>query len=123
MNNEIKEYLDSANFKFKEVDEEGNEVELTLSEEMETLINNNKMLANIVTNLQEENENLKERVQIGQNAFLSLNSKIDKAIEYINKHCVNDRLSEKVGYKCYTMADTNELEKIIKILKGEDNEQ
>ena len=49
----------------------------------------------------------------------NLQSKIDKAIEYVNKHCVNEKISKEVGYKCYTIADTNELEKIIKIL-GDD---
>lgn len=48
-----------------------------------------------------------------------LQSKIDKAIEFINKHCVNEKISKEVGYKCYTMADTNELEKIMNIL-GDD---
>ena len=45
--------------------------------------------------------------------------KIEKTIKYINKHCVNEKISKEVGYKCYTMADTNELENIIKILGGE----
>ena len=44
-----------------------------------------------------------------------------KAIEYINKHCVNEKVSKEVGYKCYTMADTNELEYIMKKL-GDDYE-
>lgn len=48
-----------------------------------------------------------------------LQSKIDKVIEFINKHCVNEKISKEVGYKCYTMADTNELEKIMNIL-GDD---
>ena len=63
MNKEIKEYLDSANFKFKDVDEEGNEVELTLSEELEKLIEDNTKLANYITNLQEENKKLNEVIE------------------------------------------------------------
>lgn len=39
-----------------------------------------------------------------------------KVRDYINKHCVNEKISKEVGYKCYTMADTNELEKIMKII-------
>ena len=39
-----------------------------------------------------------------------------KVRDYINKHCINEKISKEVGYKCYTMADTNELEKIMKIL-------
>lgn len=53
------------------------------------------------------------------NIIDNLQSKIDNAIEFINKHCVNEKISKEVGYKCYTMADTNELEKIMNIL-GDD---
>ena len=52
--------------------------------------------------LKKENEQLKEEKR--------------KVRDYINKHCVNEKISKEVGYKCYTMADTNELEKIMKIL-------
>lgn len=52
--------------------------------------------------LEEENKQLKEEKR--------------KVRDYINKHCVNEKISKEVGYKCYTMADTNELEKIMKIL-------
>lgn len=40
----------------------------------------------------------------------------DDIVEYISKHCVNEKISKQVGYKCYTMADTNELEKIMRML-------
>lgn len=60
--------------------------------------------ARIMADIEKENKNLQKR--------------IDKAIEYINKHCVNERVSKEVGYKCYTMADTNELEHIIELLGG-----
>jgi predicted RNase H-like nuclease (RuvC/YqgF family) len=63
MNDEIKEYLDSANFKFKDVDEDGNEIELTLSEAIENLIDNNKQLADCITNLQQEKEDYKSRCE------------------------------------------------------------
>ena len=69
MTKEIKEYLDSANFRFKDVDENGNETELTLSEEIENLIDNNKKLADYIINLQ---------------------TRIDKAIEIL--HSLNDTL-------------------------------
>lgn len=55
-----------------------------------------------IANLQQENKQLKEEKR--------------KVRDYINKHCVNEKISKEVGYKCYTMADTNELEKIMKIL-------
>ena len=61
-----------------------------------------KKLQDKYKQLQEENKQLKEE-------------KI-KVRDYINKHCVNEKISKEVGYKCYTMADTNELEKIMKIL-------
>lgn len=114
MNEEIKEYLDSANFKFKDVDEDGNEIELTLSEEMENLIDNNKRLADYIINLQEENERYKKIFE-GKERFskimpddmdfiimtkadydrqvddieltaIGLKLRIDKAIEYITRH-------------------------------------
>ena len=52
----------------------------TIEQQYSVILSENAELENKITNLQEENEKLIERVQIGQNAFLSLNSKIDKAI-------------------------------------------
>ena len=66
---------------------------------------------NILVDIKDD-ENIKELIT-------NLQSKIDKAIEYINKHCVNEKISKEAGYKCYTMADTNELEKIMSILGGD----
>lgn len=60
-----------------------------------------------IARLEDENELLQDRIA--------------KAIEYINKHCVNEKVSKEVGFKCYTMADTNELEHIMKLL-GSDKE-
>lgn len=54
MSNEIKEYLDSASFKFKEVDENGTAEELTLSEVIQRLINENKQLAELCNKYEEE---------------------------------------------------------------------
>ena len=61
-----------------------------------------------IKQLQEENKQLKEEKR--------------KVRDYINKHCVNEKISKEVGYKCYTMADTNELEKIMKILEDKEVE-
>ena len=58
--------------------------------------------------LEKENKQLKEEKR--------------KVRDYINKHCVNEKISKEVGYKCYTMADTNELEKIMKILEDKEVE-
>ena len=67
--------------------------------------NNNKVVDKVNWEnqlLKKENKQLKEEKR--------------KVRDYINKHCVNEKISKEVGYKCYTMADTNELEKIMKIL-------
>lgn len=63
--------------------------------------------ADTIIQLQQENKQLKEEKR--------------KVRDYINKHCVNEKISKEVGYKCYTMADTNELEKIMKILGDKEN--
>ena len=65
-------------------------------------INNKKYHLCCIEQLQQENKQLKEEKR--------------KVRDYINKHCVNEKISKEVGYKCYTMADTNEIEKIMKIL-------
>ena len=83
-----------------------------------------------VKKLQQENKILKENAENNdkvvdkvnwENMLLKkenkqLKEEKRKVRDYINKHCVNEKISKEVGYKCYTMADTNELEKIMKIL-------
>ena len=69
---------------------------------LEEVRKNEDRLINELEQLQQENKQLKEEKR--------------KVRDYINKHCVNEKISKEVGYKCYTMADTNELEKIMKIL-------
>ena len=51
------------------------------------------------------------------NRFNKQKEVLDKIKEYINKHCVNQKVSKEVGYKCFTMADTQELEHIYKLLE------
>ena len=84
----------------------------------------------LMMNLQQENKILKENAEHNdkvidkvnwENMLLKkenkqLKEEKRKVRDYINKHCVNEKISKEVGYKCYTMADTNELEKIMKIL-------
>lgn len=73
--------------------------------------------------LQQENKKLNGAIQT-YDILLKANVEENKQLkeekrkvrDYINKHCVNEKISKEVGYKCYTMADTNELEKIMKIL-------
>ena len=83
-----------------------------------------------IKQLQQENKILKENAENNdkvvdkvnwENQLLKkenkqLKEEKRKVRDYINKHCVNEKISKEVGYKCYTMADTNELEKIMKIL-------
>ena len=64
----------------------------------------------------EENSKLSELWCKSQQENKQLKEEKRKVRDYINKHCVNEKISKEVGYKCYTMADTNELEKIMKIL-------
>ena len=84
----------------------------------------------LIEQLQQENKILKENAEHNdkvvdkvnwENQLLKkenkqLKEEKRKVRDYINKHCVNEKISKEVGYKCYTMADTNELEKIMKIL-------
>ncbi len=61
-------------------------------------------------------EKLENKIKLIQQENKQLKEEKRKVRDYINKHCVNEKISKEVGYKCYTMADTNELEKIMKIL-------
>lgn len=104
MNDEVKEYLDKSNYKFKDVDENGNEVEMSLSEMIQSLLDTNERLGDYITNLQEENESLKElcnKYEEEHNTTFKiwkkdlknfeheknreLKSRIDKAIEFIEE--------------------------------------
>ena len=92
-----------------------------------------KVYEQIIKQLQQENKILRENAEHNdkvvdkvnwENMLLKgenkqLKEEKRKVRDYINKHCVNEKISKEVGYKCYTMADTNELEKIMKIL-GDD---
>ena len=87
-------------------------------------------ITHAIRELQQENKILKENAEHNdkvvdkvnwENQLLKkenkqLKEEKRKVRDYINKHCVNEKISKEVGYKCYTMADTNELEKIMKIL-------
>ena len=69
---------------------------------------------NHIKEILQENERLKDQLQQKENI-------IKEVREYIMKHCVNEKISKEVGFNCYTMADTNELEYIMKKL-GDDDE-
>ena len=98
--------------------------------ELEEQVNNINKIRDYIINLQQENKILKENAENNdkvvdkvnwENQLLKkenkqLKEEKRKVRDYINKHCVNEKISKEVGYKCYTIADTNELEKIMKIL-------
>ena len=81
----------------------------------------NKKLKELCDKYEEEHNNEFQCWKRDRKELLDKRNRINKAIEYINKHCVNEKVSKEVGYKCYTMADTNELEYIMKKL-GDDYE-
>ena len=97
---------------------------------LEEVRKNEDRLINELEQLQQENKILRENAEHNdkvadkvnwENQLLKkenkqLKEEKRKVRDYINKHCVNEKISKEVGYKCYTMADTNELEKIMKIL-------
>ncbi len=124
MNDEIKKYLDSANFKFKDIDEKGKEVELTLSQVIENLVENNKKLGDYITNLQEELQESNESITWWANRFNAVErdkkdykSRIDKAKEYINHEIFKRTILVGVGTKKYTR---NILDNVLNILNGGD---
>ena len=65
MQEEIKEILNNvdSNTKFKMVDEDGTEKEMNIAGLIEQLLNDNKNLLDYITNLQEENEKLKQIIK------------------------------------------------------------
>jgi predicted ATP-grasp superfamily ATP-dependent carboligase len=67
-------------------------------------------IQNYVLGLEIKNNELQQQLDKYKNV-------IDKIKEYIEKNCVNQKISKEVGYKCFTMADTRELEHIWKLLE------
>ena len=116
---ELEEYINKIEPNFDSHLEKGtiemsNEYYNLLEEKMVRLINKNQELKSQLKGTthcfdEEEHEKLKKQLE-------ELKEEKRKVRDYINKHCVNEKISKEVGYKCYTMADTNELEKIMKIL-------
>ena len=87
-----------------------------LQQENQSLKKENKILKENAEN----NDKVVDKVNWGNMLLKKENKQLKeekrKVRDYIKKHCVNEKISKEVGYKCYTMADTNELEKIMKIL-------
>lgn len=116
MNNEIKEILDrleridhkeySCGFEF--ADSSSFDEDCRCFEER-------KKMANYITNLQQENKQLRKDYAkiIQDNCYtLKLEKRIDKAIEYIESY--------KTDYSPYELSDYN-IRKILDILKGDSN--
>lgn len=70
-----------------------------------------------ICNLQEEIERLKERLDIAQTAYLSLDEKINKAIEYIEED-IRGNYFKRYDDEVYKMC-----EDLLGILKGDDNNE
>ena len=119
MNNEIKEIL---NFYKKEIKEfEEFFIKNYTEEQLKTTFQknyqryrNHKLLLDYITNLQEENENKTDYICDLITEKINYKSRIDKAIEYMNK------------YNVFVVPDANiksliikeEYKKVINILKG-----
>lgn len=130
MSDEVREMLDSTNFQFKDVDENDNEIIMTLSEAMESLNNElderqTNLLLDYITNLQEENEQLKEELENNIDRYEDtisyqlgfdkgkdyIQQRIDKAINYILENiCCDTRV--------YTKSEN--VYKVIDILRGDE---
>ena len=106
MNNEIKEML-----------------ELHIKNDIDLLPKNQKTVLEYITNLQETIDFQDKWLEyykdfISENNIKDYKSRIEKAVDFINKHCVNHKLSKEFGFKVYTMMVTDELEKVMKILEN-----
>ena len=126
MNKEEIEEIETLEIDFEDTDE----LELALEVSSKKAIYLIDDLIKSLFELQQENKILKENAENNdkvadkvnwENQLLKkenkqLKEEKRKVRDYINKYCVNEKISKEVGYKCYTMADTNELEKIMKIL-------
>ena len=89
---------------------------LDLVKENQELKKENKILKENAENNDKVADKVNWENQLLKKENKQLKEEKRKVRDYINKHCVNEKISKEVGYKCYTMADTNELEKIMKIL-------
>ena len=119
MNNEIKEILDRLLKYFKEsnINDFGYEQDKLISYEEA------QILLDYITNLQEENENLKLSLKDRLKYSDELDEKIeriDKAIEYIITH--REAVDEKDQTIIYWLSDDFDEEDILNILQGGNNE-
>lgn len=82
MDNEIKQHLDSAGFKFKDIDENGIEKEMTLSEMIESLIENNGKLGDLLCQKSKEVEQSNNKLQKYKNAIYKIKTYINSYSPY-----------------------------------------
>jgi acetate kinase len=87
MKEEIKEILNNSDSstKFKMVDEDGTEKEMNIAGLIEQLLNDNRNLLDYITNLQQENEELKVENEKLTQLWLSSQEKRRKAIKYLKQ--------------------------------------
>ena len=111
MNEKIKEYLDSNNLKFKDVDENGNEIEMTLSEMLQDLIETNNRLGKELDDNYKDFKMYHEICDDYNKRVNDLQQRIDKAIEFIE--IIDNRNS---------YIEISELRYVYEILKGVDKE-
>ena len=71
-----------------------------------------KILLDYITNLQEENKLLQANVKLLDDNRIYLNDKIDKAIEYIEYYCIGNNTIENKSHKT-----------LLNILQGEDKDE
>lgn len=122
MNNDIKEILDKLNKLC--YDDYCLEFSVDYIERKEE-----KLLLDYITNLQEENKRLKEENKMTDEQiektleFVSehiYKSRIDKAIEYINNHCLCEYKPDvDLGYDNYENIDND----LLNILQGSDKDE
>lgn len=112
-NNYLKfgEYLNDM-----QCDDTANKLSLDDLEYVKKLQQQNKILKENAENNDKVVDKVNWENQLLKKENKQLKEEKIKVRDYINKHCVNEKISKEVGYKCYTMADTNDLEKIMKMM-------
>lgn len=114
MNEKLKEYLDSSNFKFKDVDENGNEIEMTLSDLLQDLIETNNRLGKELDDNYKDFKMYHEICDDYNKRVNDLQQRIDKAIECINYYAIENSNYEKI----YNIEE----ETLLDILGGKDGQ-
>ena len=101
----------------------------TIEQQYSAILSENAELENKITNLQEENENLKDYLKIMEkgkdnnlNRFLDYKSRCEKAIEYFKFENPEIFKSKKYSNHLWTI-DGLTIKRFLNILTGEDNDR